>query len=641
MRRIFLVFLAIAGPLIMAPDTALALPNTKVASIPVDTGPYGIAGNGVYAVVAAGQSGYVDIIDLSNDQASPKRIYIGTNPSMVTISPDESTAYITNYGDNNVYIMNLTNGSFTTSTVAVGSRPIGIAVANNRVFVTNYQDDTFSYFPVGSSSVTTVRTWGGGPISIAADSNANNVYVANSGANAVNVFRYNYQVSNNYGVVTTVTTGSYPSAVLLSQDGTKLYVANAGDNSISVIDTSSNDVVDTISLSSLGGHPNALALTSDGYLMVINSPIGGITIVQTSNDQVISTFNVGSSLEQVFLSGPDAYVTDFSANRVYDLSSIVSISSTAPGAINDTNNNTSFITWSSTESGTYEVEIGGNGTKGSGTVIAGRGGSVSAGQPITTPIYASDFAGDPDGPYTIYIYVTTPALTAYASTIITLLTTPPPPATGLSATPGDGKAILEWTASASSYIGGYNVYFSTSTFGLTNTPSGFQQVAGNVSSYTVKGLTNGALYYMAVQAYDIATNESALSNITSVTPVYIPSPADLADQKGNCFIATAAYGSYDDFDVWVLRQFRDRILLKNRAGRWFVSTYYRMSPPMAHFIAAHDEVKAVVRVMLKPLVYGSMVAVYGTSAQKLILLFLSVGLIILVTMFMIRRNRYA
>lgn len=48
--------------------------------------------------------------------------------------------------------------------------------------------------------------------------------------------------------------------------------------------------------------------------------------------------------------------------------------------------------------------------------------------------------------------------------------------------------------------------------------------------------------------------------------------------KGACYVATAVYGSYDCPQVWVLRRFRDEVLLPMRCGKFFVKTYYVVSP---------------------------------------------------------------
>ena len=54
--------------------------------------------------------------------------------------------------------------------------------------------------------------------------------------------------------------------------------------------------------------------------------------------------------------------------------------------------------------------------------------------------------------------------------------------------------------------------------------------------------------------------------------------------KGACFIATAVYGSYDCPQVWVLRRFRDEVLMPMMCGKVFVKTYYALSPKLLRLV---------------------------------------------------------
>jgi PKD repeat protein len=86
-------------------------------------------------------------------------------------------------------------------------------------------------------------------------------------------------------------------------------------------------------------------------------------------------------------------------------------------------------------------------------------------------------------------------------------------------------------------------------------------------------------------------------------------PADDTKKKWkvgpfSCFIATATYGSETAQELDTLRGFRDQVLLKSEPGKWFVTAYYRLSPPLAEFIATHEAVRIFVRKqMLDPVVY--------------------------------------
>lgn len=81
-----------------------------------------------------------------------------------------------------------------------------------------------------------------------------------------------------------------------------------------------------------------------------------------------------------------------------------------------------------------------------------------------------------------------------------------------------------------------------------------------------------------------------------------PSPAtNTNSSQGDCFIATAVYGSKHHPDVETLRLFRDQVLLRYTVGKYFVSVYYKVGPYLANLVSSSQPLKQFVRNRLEEL----------------------------------------
>ncbi|MHC4459724.1 MAG: CFI-box-CTERM domain-containing protein [Planctomycetota bacterium] len=161
------------------------------------------------------------------------------------------------------------------------------------------------------------------------------------------------------------------------------------------------------------------------------------------------------------------------------------------------------------------------------------------------------------------------------------------------------QVTLAWDPNTEPDLGGYIAYWGTSS---RNYP--YLTDVGNNTTHTITGLEEGQVYYFAITAYDSDYNESGYSDevVYSVSSTDTGGTVDDDGVGGGCFIATAAFGSPMTSHVMILRQFRDQILLPNKIGLAAVVFYYKHSPPLADYIAAHDNLRKLVRWSLLPIV---------------------------------------
>ena len=183
-----------------------------------------------------------------------------------------------------------------------------------------------------------------------------------------------------------------------------------------------------------------------------------------------------------------------------------------------------------------------------------------------------------------------------------------------------------------------NVALSTIFTSNTITVSGIDPVSSisitggsysiNGGSYTsADGIVNNG-DTVTVQLTSSGSNSTAtnatltiggVSGTFSVTTQATPISDSFAIGSG-CFIATAAFGSPMERHVQILRDFRDRYLLKFKLGQEFVKLYYRISPPIADTISKNEVLRMITRWCLMPVIgVAYLIVMFGIIPTLLII----------------------
>ncbi|MEK6580650.1 MAG: CFI-box-CTERM domain-containing protein [Bdellovibrionota bacterium] len=134
--------------------------------------------------------------------------------------------------------------------------------------------------------------------------------------------------------------------------------------------------------------------------------------------------------------------------------------------------------------------------------------------------------------------------------------------------------------------------------------SGIQNVGGLTNSLT---LVDGNTYDFKFAGRDASGLISYLpatptTNICTLPAGRLVRTANIEGflKKGNCFIATAAFGEPNAAPVAMLRSFRDRLLYRSSVGRSFASWYYSWSPEAAQWLVSQPMYRFFVLLFLIP-----------------------------------------
>ena len=179
--------------------------GAAVATIPVGFHPQGVAASGDrvlvtnYGVQDSPDPGSVSVIDTATNSVVGEPIGVGANPAQIAVSPDSSTAYVTNRVDGTISVIDLADLAVT-ATVPVGAQPWGIV-----------------FSPSGGTA-----------------------YVALAGDNAVAVLT---TATLTVADLIDVGPGLQPWGLALSADASLLFVANSASESLGTVDLSTQTLL--------------------------------------------------------------------------------------------------------------------------------------------------------------------------------------------------------------------------------------------------------------------------------------------------------------------------------------------------------------------------------------------------------------
>ena len=458
-------------------------------------------------------------------------------------------AYIPNNGDNNLSVIKVLDNS-DAGIIGLEAGPYGVAKDEDNVYVTNSSDGTVSIISIVYSALIKSFNVGNSPRGVAVSSDGLFIYVANNSDDTLSII----DISNNSQ--STIDVGDGPLGAAMSPDDAYLYVTNNLDNSLSIISLDSNELFVTLSNHYYIDYyndtddiafdePYGVTVSPDGYyVFVVNSGNNTLSVLYTgviySEDDdfdwddydpdddeegpygLYEPIEVGNDPRCVAIS-PDqgyAYVTNYSDNTVsvIDLSDFEVTNTISVGE------------------GPYGISIA---PSGDFLYVVNRlSGTVS--------VIDTDYDGDDEDDTVIATVNVGNSPVGFGSFVAGK--TPETPSNLEASLKSDYKIKVTWDDNSDDELG-FRIARKRYSSGIYSLIATLEK---DETEYIDDGLEANSNYYYKVSAYNY-TGESDYSNEDYATT---------GETSSGCFIATAAYGSYDHPDVILLRKVRDSYLAK-------------------------------------------------------------------------------
>jgi len=428
--------------------------------------------------------------------------------------------------------------------------------------------------------------------------------------------------------------GSYPIEIYSSgttrshRDYVILVIRASGDFSISASPTSlsiNQGESDTSTITVTSTNPFA-SPTSLSWAWVGTAPSAGVTpslspttVTPTSGGYKTSTLTIGTTSAAtkgtftLMVTGT-CYHLSHNVNITLTITSAADFSMTAsPTSLSivagQTGTSTITITSTGGFSSAVSLSFSWVGTSPTGVTPSLSTYSVtpSAGGSVTSTLAIATSSTTAPGSYVVRITGVSGVLTHSVDVTFTVTAATPPPTPDFTISVSPSSATIRGGQAGSFGI----TVVSTGGFAspVSLTLSG--QPAGVTGTFTPASVTpssgGSATSTLAVNVGTTTTTGSYILTITGTSgSLSHQASITLTVQGLVCIIATATYGSELSPEVQFLRGFRDGTVMSTFAGSEFMKVfnawYYSFSPYIAQFIASNAFARAVMKVLLYPLI---------------------------------------
>lgn len=214
---------------------------------------------------------------------SPEALHVG-----VAWTPDGRRVFASAGGNNKIRTYELRGGLLREGApIVLGERsarvyPLGLAVTpdGRTLLVAQNLLGRVAAIDLATGQRRAEAAVGALPYAVAVTATGDKIYVSNWGGQSLTVLR-----ASDLGSLATIPVGLHPTALAIDPVRPRLYAANTDDDSVSVVDTTGDRVVTTLSLAPYAGapagsSPDSLAVSPDGrWLYVANAGNNDIAVV--------------------------------------------------------------------------------------------------------------------------------------------------------------------------------------------------------------------------------------------------------------------------------------------------------------------------------------------------------------------------